>query len=492
MQYCSTRNKHLQVNSKDAIIHGLSTEGGLYIPQEIPSLDYHSLLGKSYKEMAKQVCGLYFSDFSKEEINHCIEKGYTDHFDVEEIVPLKKLNNSYLLELFHGETCAFKDIALSLLPHFLTTAYESKNENKTICILTATSGDTGKAALESFKDVPHTAIQVFYPDHGVSKVQELQMKTTKGNNVSVTAIQGNFDDCQRLVKESYQEKSILNASDNVILSSANSINIGRLVPQIVYYFKAYVDLIQNNEIKEDEEINFSVPTGNFGDILAGYFAKQMGLPIHKLICASNENNVLTDFLKTGIYDRNRDFYTTISPSMDILVSSNLERLLYLIENDDVKVNSYMQSLNENGKYEMEQSSLQKIQDSFIGYYASEEECKNVIHDQFETDHVVLDPHTAVAMCCKEKYYKEHHDEHVCVVLATASPYKFATDTLQALNGEIENDAFQAMKKIQDLSNTAIPKNLAVLPELEIRFKDSIDVKDGFKEIIHFIERVFHD
>lgn len=492
MQYCSTRNSHLNVSSKDAIIHGLSEEGGLYIPIEIPSLDYHKLLHKSYKDMAKQVCQLYFTDFNKDEIDACIENGYKNHFDTSEIVPIKKLSDSYLLELFHGETCAFKDIALSLLPHLLISAYNSKHENKTICILTATSGDTGKAALESFKGVPHTAIQVFYPNQGVSKIQEIQMKTTTGSNVSVTAVQGNFDDCQKLVKESYQNNDILHTNDNVILSSANSINIGRLIPQIVYYFKAYVDLVQNNKIKEDEEINFSVPTGNFGDILAGYLAKAMGLPIHKLICASNKNNVLTDFIKTGKYDRNRNFYTTISPSMDILVSSNLERLLSFLEKDDTKMNTYMHELQEKGVYQIDEVSLNKIQESFIGYYANEEECKKIIHKYFEKENIVLDPHTAVAMSCKEQYYRENNDNRICVVLATASPYKFSTDTLQALTGEIENDPFIAMQKISELSHTDIPKNLAILPTLQIRFNDSIPVKDGFKQIQKFIERVSHD
>lgn len=526
MKLYSTRNLNEVSNPKDAIIKGLSNDGGLYCPKIEDILAHkfniEDLLSNDYKATAKLVFKTFFDDFTDDEIVTCINSAYNDeNFDVSHvsyddnkaashhesntqesyaskgnIAPVSKIGSQYLMELYHGPTSAFKDVALTILPHFLTTAYKSKNENKKVYILTATSGDTGKAALSGFKDVENTSITVFYPTDGVSNIQKLQMQTSEGKNVSVVAIKGDFDDCQRLVKEIYTDDDIKKLCDknNVVLSSANSINIGRLVPQIVYYIQTYIDLVNANEIKSNNKINFIVPTGNFGDILAGYIAKLLGTPIDKLICASNDNKVLTDFINTGTYDKNRELYKTISPSMDILVSSNLERLLFLLsDNDDKLVKNLMTALNTAGKYTISEELLNKIKDNFVAYYATEDECKKGIKQAFENDKRVIDTHTAVAYCCLKKHllgYNEYASHDVCgnvvvhknknldekyVILSTASPYKFTRDVLKCItNDSIDSlDDFDCLDKLNEITKEPIPKNLYALKNKEKRFNTTL-------------------
>ena len=488
MDYISSVNSDKRVDCAQAIIDGLSSDGGLYIPLFDHRFDLEELKDLSYQDLAYAIISYFFADLDTARLKKDIFEVYDDKFDDPEITPLTKLNDSYLLELFHGQTYAFKDLALSLLPKLLLNAYGRKNYQKDIAILTATSGDTGKAALESFKDIKHTSITVLYPENGVSPIQKKQMATSKGNNVYVLAIKGNFDDCQRLVKEAYVSPQIKKECDNLILSSANSINIGRLIPQIVYYYKAYFDLVKTDAIKIYDKVNFVVPTGNFGDILAGYLGKMSGLPVNRLICASNSNNVLTDFINTGIYDINRDFYTTISPSMDILISSNLERLIYLLCNDSSYVKKLMDELKQNKRYKINEELLNKIKDNFAAYYANEDECLKTIRDTFESDKVMIDPHTSVALSAYRRYKKETYDDTVSVVLSTASPFKFAKDVLKAFDID-EEDPFKAMKILSKMCVKDIPHNLAVLDEMEIRFKDSIEISQGMDEIIRHLKEV---
>lgn len=528
MKLYSTRNLNESASPKDAIIKGLASDGGLYCPKfaDITSkkFDIKNLLSNDYKATAKLVFKTFFDDFTDSEIDGCINSAYSDkNFDVANIVrdniradyaspssniaPISKIADNYLMELYHGPTSAFKDVALTILPHFLTTAYKSKNENKKVYILTATSGDTGKAALSGFKDVENTSITVFYPTDGVSNIQKLQMQTSEGNNVSVIAIKGDFDDCQRLVKEIYTDDNIKKMCDdnNVVLSSANSINIGRLVPQIVYYIQAYIDLVNANEIELNDTINFVVPTGNFGDILAGYIAKLLGTPINKLICASNDNNVLTDFINTGVYDKNRTLYKTISPSMDILVSSNLERLLFLLsDNDDKLINSLMNDLNTKGKYTVSKDILDKIKSNFDAYFATQDECKKTIQEAFEKDKRIIDTHTAVAYNCLKKYnaYNDSKLSHsVCgdvkikalekaVVLSTASPYKFTRDVLKCISSEnIDTlDDFACLDKLNELTKEPIPKNLAALKNKEKRFNTTLTYDECKNFVINNIKK----
>nr|WP_293991964.1 threonine synthase [uncultured Fusobacterium sp.] len=480
--FISSRNKYEKCTAKEAIIKGLSKDGGLFVPENFGTekFDIADFINLSYQEMAYKVMSLFFDDFTKDELETCIKKAYEKNFSSDDISPVSKIGKDYLLELYHGPTSAFKDIALTILPYLLKTAY--KDENKKIYILTATSGDTGKAALEGFKNVEGTYITVFYPNKGVSLIQEKQMNTTVGNNVEVVSINGNFDDCQKLVKTCYEKIE----SSEVQLSSANSINIGRLIPQVVYYFKAYSDLVKKQEIEINEKVNFVVPTGNFGNILAGYFAKVLGCPIDKLICASNENNILTDFIKTGVYNRNREFFTTISPSMDILISSNLERLLFILSDyDDVKIAKYMESLAKTGKYVIDRDLLTEIQKTFEAYYCSEEECRATIRDVFNEDKRLIDTHTAVAYAASKKIRNGNKN----IILSTASPYKFCNNVLSSLKGYRKKNEFDAMRELENLSGEQAPKNLKEIENIPNLHNKNIEIKDGINIVLERIEKL---
>lgn len=487
MQYNSTRNNNIKVNSAQAIKQGLSEEGGLFVPQSFPKVELDEiaqLSKKTYNERAYFVLSKFLTDFSAEDLKNCISNAYTkEKFGTEAIAPLYKLNNSvYFLELWHGPTCAFKDMALQILPHFLTTSMKMTNEDKEIIILVATSGDTGKAALEGFKDVQGTRIIVFYPDNGVSEIQKLQMVTQRGNNVSVAAVKGNFDDAQSGVKKIFTDndyKALLERN-GFKLSSANSINWGRLVPQIVYYFSAYADLLSSGEIELGDEINVVVPTGNFGNILASYYAKKMGLPIKKFICASNENNVLTDFIKTGVYDKTRQFHTTISPSMDILISSNLERFLYdLSGGDDKLISDLMAQLNTDGKYEVPENIRAAMQELFDADCCDDKETMSSIRKTFEESGYVTDTHTAVGKCVYDKYTARTGDKTKTVIASTASPFKFNQSVLIALedyNFVTGKDEFELLELLEKKSGMKIPQSLAELKDRTPIF-DTVVEKD---------------
>ncbi len=460
--YRSTRDDSVKVTASQAILKGLAADGGLYVPDSIPSLDKSltELSKMSYKEVAYEVMKLMLDDFTEEELKSCINRAYDSKFDTEEIAPLVKAEGAYYLELFHGATIAFKDMALSILPHLLTTSAKKNNVKNEIVILTATSGDTGKAALAGFADVPGTKIIVFYPKNGVSPIQEKQMVTQKGDNTYVIGIKGNFDDAQTGVKKIFGDKELEKVMDNAgfQFSSANSINIGRLVPQIVYYVYAYAKLLANGEIKEGEKINVVVPTGNFGNILAAFYAKNMGLPINKLVCASNENKVLYDFFTTGTYDRNRDFVLTTSPSMDILISSNLERLIYRIAgNSAVKNAELMLSLKDNGKYEITSEMKEELKD-FYGNYATEAEDASTIKKIYEDTGYVIDTHTAVAAAVYDKYKKDTSDETKTVIASTASPYKFTRSVMDAIDKKYDSMTdFELVDELSKISNVAVPQ-----------------------------------
>lgn len=463
MKYTSTRNDSLSLNSKEAILKGLSEDGGLFIPTEINRInDINELKDLSYRQLAKYIISLFFDDIA---IDVCIEKAYGNNFDDYEITPTKKINDVYFLELFHGPTSAFKDLALQFLPHILI---KCNNDDKDIVILSATSGDTGKAALEGFKDVYGTRILVLYPNKMVSLIQERQMTTTGGANTNVIAINGNFDDCQRIVKNILEEDI-----KGIHLTSANSINIARLIPQVVYYFKAYLDLLKNNEIKNEEKVDFVVPTGNFGDILAGYLAKEMGLPINKLVCASNINNVLTDFFNTGIYDINRPFYNTMSPSIDILISSNLERLLYFKSKDSKLIIELMDSLKKDKRYKIEDKLLKSLNEDFIALYSNEEENKYIIKEYYEKYHYLIDPHTATATSVANKYDSSFKK----IILATASPFKFSKDVYKSLTNKEIDDNLNAMDVLSEYTGFDIPNNLKALKELKPRFNEVLNKED---------------
>lgn len=494
MKYISTRNKEKIVSVSEAIIQGLADDGGLYTPQTLDQkVDLASTLKMSYLELAQYILSLFLSDFSHEQIQQCVQNAYQNSFENNEVAPLCKYNDGWLMELWHGPTSAFKDVALTLLPHLLTVAYQNQNENDLISILTATSGDTGKAAINGFADIKNTAITVLYPEIGVSDIQKRQMQTSLGKNVEVIAVKGNFDDCQRIVKEAMKDPVVLEACKHMKLSSANSINIGRLLPQIIYYFDSYAKLVNHGDIQLGDTVNFVVPSGNFGNILAGYLAKQLGLPIKKLVCASNSNNVLTDFIRTGTYNANRTFIPTISPSMDILVSSNLERLLFLLSNhNDVLINQYMASLKNDGHYTISDDLRQRLQESFAAYDCSEDECKKVIHDTFHKEHILIDPHTAVAVHACHAYKQESNDNTPCIVLSTASAYKFAKDVYTALTGNSCKDEFEAMNALHDYTSFAIPKNLACLKDMEIRFTNTVKKEDALATIAKRLEGLQHD
>ena len=467
MNYISTRNKNIVKNDKVALLQGLSEDGGLFVLENFKDkIDLEKLLNKSYTEIALEVLKLFFS-FDEKKLKSVIEKAYSK-FSTSKVTPLVELKKSYILELFHGPTSAFKDVALTLLPHLIQLALEGTNQE--ILVLTATSGDTGKAALEGFKDVAQTEIIVFYPKNGVSKVQELQMRTQEGKNTKVCAIEGNFDDAQTGVKNIFLDENLQKKLGDKKFSSANSINIGRLTPQIVYYIVSYVELVKNNKIKMGDKINFVVPTGNFGDILAGYYAKKLGLPVNKFVCASNNNNVLYDFLTTGTYDRNREFLKTISPSMDILISSNLERLLYDLSGaDDKYIKSLMEDLNKNGKYQVKDEILKKIKEQFGAGYATDEETAKTIKKVWEEEKYLLDPHTAVAY----KVMLEQNLSEPTVVLSTASPYKFCASVANALLNIHDEDEFVLMQKLYEATKVEIPENLKNLKSKEILHSDII-------------------
>lgn len=483
MKYFSTRNKENLVTSIEAILHGLACDGGLYLPEVFPRIsDLEPFLSFSYQELATTIIHSFFPDFSKECIQQCVHNAYDTRFDCKEITPLKQLNNCGMIELFHGPTYAFKDVALSFLPQIMSQCIEKNN----VLILTATSGDTGKAALEGFRDVSNVNIIVTYPEDGVSQIQKLQMQTSLGKNVAVFAIEGNFDDCQRIVKQAYQSPEILDVLNTTVLSSANSINIGRLVPQIVYYFYGYLQSVKNGTISLGEKIDFVVPTGNFGDILAGYFAKEMGLPIQHLISASNSNRVICDFLATGTYNRKREFVETMSPSMDILVSSNLERLLYLVSKDSNFVKDCMERLDTTGSYTIPSDYLQQIQSCFIGYWANEQKCANEIKQHYEENHIVIDPHTAVAFHALRMHRNAGY-QNKAIVLSTASPFKFPHSVLNSLGVNCPQDSFQALEKLSQFMHTPIPTHIKELQELPLRFKTTIKKEDAITTIASFLK-----
>lgn len=459
--YKSTRDSKKTVTASQAILKGLSDDGGLFVPVKLPQLDrtIKELSGMTYQEVAYEVMKLFFSDFTEEELKRCIANAYDSKFDTEQIVPITFADGAYYLELYHGATIAFKDMALSILPHLMTTAAKKNNITNEIVILTATSGDTGKAALAGFADVPGTRIIVYYPKGGVSFIQERQMVTQKGDNTMVVGIRGNFDDCQTGVKKIFGDKELEKELDakGFQFSSANSINIGRLVPQVVYYVYAYVKLFAEGKLAEGEKINVVVPTGNFGNILAAYFAKNMGIPIARFICASNENKVLYDFFETGVYDRNRDFMLTNSPSMDILISSNLERLIYLIAGEDSdKDVSLMKQLSEEGRYEISPDMKSKLAD-FTGGFATQEETCKTIRDMFEKTGYVLDTHTAVASKVYRDYVQSTNDNTKTVIASTASPFKFTTSVMEAIEGKKSDEPdFELIDRLSKLSGMKVP------------------------------------
>ncbi len=492
MFYTSTRDKSIKVTASQAIAQGISEEGGLFVPCEMPqfSMDkIHSMVKMSYVDRAKTVLKEFLTDFTEDELSYCVEGAYSaDKFSSAAIAPTVHIDGSKnILELWHGPTCAFKDMALQLLPYLMTVSAKKTAEGKTIVILVATSGDTGKAALEGFKDVDKTKILVFYPVDGVSPMQKLQMTTQEGENVSVCAINGNFDDAQSAVKSIFTNSEIKNelAKKNMMFSSANSINWGRLVPQIVYYFSTYCDMISMKKINAGDEINVVVPTGNFGNILAGYYAKQMGLPIKMLICASNSNNVLTDFLKTGTYDKNRAFYTTTSPSMDILISSNLERLLYHMSgNDDSLVADLMKQLSENGKYTVSDELIGKIQNTFDAGFTSETDVDETIKNHFDNYNYLCDTHTAVAVKVYDEYVARTGDDIPTVIDSTASPYKFSKSVLSAVLGgnTPELDEFSMVDELNRVTKAEVPAPLASLKEKTVRFNNVCD-KENMSEMV---------
>ncbi len=502
MLYNSTQNTEEVVSSAKAIAQGISKDGGLFVPQEFPKYDentFKSLLTKSYNDRAKKVFSDFLTDFTSEEIADCVDKAYTsEKFGSENPAPLvclgvdgQELN---ILELWHGPTCAFKDMALQILPHFLTKSLKKTCDGKTAVILVATSGDTGKAALEGFKNVDNTKIIVFYPVDGVSPMQKHQMNTQEGSNVKVCAIKGNFDDAQTGVKRIFTTESVNEklGEHNMLFSSANSINWGRLLPQIVYYISAYCDMVNTGKIKFGDEINVVVPTGNFGNILAAYYASLMGLPINKFICASNSNNVLTDFIKTGVYDKNRQFFTTISPSMDILVSSNLERLLYKLSgNSDIAVKEWMNALKTDGRYEVPDDVKSLINNKFYGGFCDDVQTKDTISKLFENNDYLCDTHTAVAVNVYEQYVTETGDKTPSVIASTASPYKFSKSVLEAVStdADLPETEFDMVDKLNAVSGMNVPEPLANLKNKTVRFSDVTEVNEMEDYVLGALEIV---
>lgn len=485
--YKSTRNNNLSVTASQAILKGLSDDGGLFVPSEIPALevDLKTLSKMDYRQVAYEVLKLFLTDFTKEELMDCINKAYDSKFDTELIAPLAKADGAYFLELFHGSTIAFKDMALSILPHLLITSARKNNVDDNIVILTATSGDTGKAALAGFADVKGTKIIVFYPKDGVSPIQEKQMVTQKGENTYVVGIEGNFDDAQTGVKLMFNDKELEKklADAGYRFSSANSINIGRLVPQVAYYVYAYTRLLENEEIKDGEKINVVVPTGNFGNILAAFYAKNMGLPIDKLICASNENKVLFDFFESGEYNRNREFKLTSSPSMDILISSNLERLIYRIAGNDSEANKeLMAKLSGDGVYSITDDMKKELSD-FYGNYATEQETAETIKNLYDKTGYVIDTHTAVAFDVYKKYVEATKDDKKAVIASTASPFKFTRSVMKAIDEKYDAMGdFELVDELSRIANVKVPNAIEEIRNAEV-LHDRVCKKDEMKATV---------
>lgn len=477
--YHSTRSNSNTIDASQAILNGLAYDGGLYVCPLNEKVNLKEMLSYSYQKKAETIFKLFLNDFNEEEIQKCIQNAYTGTFDVEMITPLVPVGDDAVLELFHGPTSAFKDVALQILPHFMQTAKKKQNIEQDIVILTATSGDTGKAAMEGFADVEGCKIFVYYPANGVSEVQKRQMQTQKGKNVGVVGVEGNFDDCQRTVKEIFMSEK---SSNEVMYSSANSINIGRLIPQIVYYFEAYGQMLEKGMIQIDEPVNFSVPTGNFGNILAGYIAKQLGLPIAKLICASNENHVLTEFIQTGVYDANREFKKTNSPSMDILISSNLERLLYYMCQDCEQVADYMNQLSRNKTYEVSEAMKSSIQEIFYSGMCNEQETCEMIKACYEKYDYLMDTHTAVAYKVTQDFKNQKMNSYKTIVLSTASPYKFSEAVLESLCNHSSENEFERMKQLHEITGVKIPEKLAELSSLQPIHTNIVKI-DEMKEYV---------
>ena len=494
MEYLSTRDKTLRLTAAEAIKMGLSRDGGLFTPAEFPGLsplEIEALCPMTYQQRAAYIMGKFLSDFTAEELAEYAEKAYgPDKFDSGHAAPLRRVGGrTWCLELWHGPTSAFKDMALQMLPQLLSASLRKTGEDKTACILVATSGDTGKAAMEGFADVPQTKILVFYPENGVSQIQKLQMVTQEGANVGVCAVRGNFDDAQNGVKRVFSDPAIREelAGRGFFLSSANSINWGRILPQIVYYISAYCDLLREGEVRLGEPVNYCVPTGNFGNILACYYARKMGLPVGKLICASNRNDVLTEFIRTGVYDRNRPFHTTMSPSMDILISSNLERLLFdLSGGDDALVRSYMEQLQKTGRYEVGGELLAKLQGLFYGGCCGEEDTSATIAALWQ-DGYLVDTHTAVAAKVLADYRRETGDERPAVFASTASPYKFCDSVLAAIGEEPVSDSVDRIAQLQEVSGVPAPSRLAALKGKTPRFDGVADREEMEQVVLDFLK-----
>lgn len=481
MKYKSTRGSKDTKSAAQAVIQGIAQDKGLFVPESIPKLPFalKDMKGKTYQEIAFAVIRSFFTDYTEDELRNCVNGAYDKKFEAPEIVPLVKAGDAYFLELYHGRTAAFKDMALSILPYLMTTAMKKEKEDKKIVVLTATSGDTGKAALEGFSDVPNTEIIVFYPNEGVSQIQERQMTTQEGKNTHVFAIRGNFDDAQTGVKKIFNdgEFAVELAKSGCRLSSANSINIGRLVPQVAYYVYSYAKLLERGAIEAGDKINIVVPTGNFGNILAAYYAKEMGLPVNKLICASNENKVLTDFINTGIYDVQREFYLTNSPSMDILISSNLERLLYHLSGDNgAEIAALMESLDKNKKYEVSGKIKNGLAD-FWASFASVAETNTAIGTMYRENGYLMDTHTAVAYKVYEDYRKATGDRTVTVIASTASAYKFADSVAASIGLDVEEDGFANVRALYEKTGVKIPAGLKGLETKEIRHKGVLDKEE---------------
>ncbi len=484
MKYYSTRNKDLKMNASEAILKGLADDGGLFVPEKIPKVDYESLLTDSYQTMAYKIFKLFLTDFNEERLKSIVESAYDKRFTSKDIVNVVTVGDYSVLELFHGPTLAFKDMALSILPHLMVESKKILGIDQETVVLTATSGDTGKAALEGFADVEGVSIIVFYPNEGVSQIQKLQMVTQKGRNTHVVAINGNFDDAQGAVKEVFTNKAFRNLLnlEGKSFSSANSINIGRLIPQIVYYFYAYIEMVKSKKIGYGEKIKIVVPTGNFGNILAAYYAKEMGLPVEELICASNENNILTDFINTGVYDTHREFLKTISPSMDILVSSNLERFIFeIIDRDDEKMGQLMNQLKEKGKFVLDEKYLNRIKKLMTGDFATEDETGNTIKTCYDQTGYLLDPHTAVA------YKVANGEEGNLLIASTASPYKFGYSILNAFGENNENQSIKFVNnEIFKLSKMSIPHSLENIEDKKVLHHtvcDTDQIEDTIKAFL---------
>ena len=489
MEYLSTRDKTLRLSAAEAIKMGLSRDGGLFTPVSFPvlsALEVETLCGMDYQRRAAYIMGKYLEQFRPEDLALFAQRAYgPDKFDCPEVAPLRKLDGkTWCLELWHGPTSAFKDMALQMLPQLLSTSLKMTGETKTACILVATSGDTGKAAMEGFADVEQTKILVFYPEHGVSEIQKLQMITQEGGNVGVCAVRGNFDDAQNGVKRIFSDPAIREelAGRGYFLSSANSINWGRILPQVAYYISAYCDLINTKEIKLGQKVNFCVPTGNFGNILACYYARKMGLPVGKLVCASNCNDVLTEFIRTGVYDRNRPFHTTMSPSMDILISSNLERLLFAPRGgDDALVRGYMEELSRSGRYEIAPELKERLQELFYGGFCGEEDTAASIQMLYQYNYLI-DPHTAVAAKVLTDYRKGSGDMTPAIFVSTASPYKFCDSVLEAIGETPVADSVERIAQMQERTGTTAPARLAALKGKQPRF-DSVTERERMDEAV---------